>query len=186
MTLLIIGLLLWIGAHLFKRLAPGPRAAMQDRMGDASKGVIALVLVGSIVLMVIGYRAADSAFLWGRSPATTGINNLLMLVSVALFGLGNSKSRLRKKMRHPMLTGVIVWAAAHILVNGDTASLVLFGGMTVWALLEMALINRADPQFVPYEGGSVAGDIKLGIITIVVFAVIAAIHTWLGYNPFGG
>ena len=68
----------------------------------------------------------------------------------------------------------------------DSPSLVLFGGMIVWALLEMALINRADPSFVPYEGGSAAGDLRLGIITLGVFAVIAGIHILLGYNPFGG
>jgi uncharacterized membrane protein len=186
MTLLILGLILWTGAHFFKRLAPGARAAMQDRMGDASKGVIAAVLVLSIVLVVIGYRGTESAFLWGRSPATTGINNLLMLVAVALFGLGNSKSRLRAKMRHPMLTGVVVWSVAHLLVNGDTASIVLFGWLAIWALAEMPLINRAVHSYVPYEGGSVAGDVRLGIITLVVFGVIAAIHTFLGYNPFGG
>ncbi len=186
MTLLIIGLLLWMGAHLFKRLVPAARASMQDKMGDASKGVMAGVLLLSVVLMVIGYRGADSTFYWGRSVATTGINNLLMLIAVGLYGVGNSKSRLRKKMRHPMLTGTIVWAGAHILVNGDSASLVLFGGMVVWAVLEIMLINRADPSFTPYEGGSAAGDIRLGIITLVVFAVFAGIHTWLGYYPFGG
>lgn len=186
MTLLIIGLLLWSGVHLLKRIAPGLRAGMQEKMGDGSKGLIAVLLLVSVVLMVIGYRGAESEFLWGRSVATTGINNLLMLISVALFGVGNSKSRLRGKMRHPMLTGMILWGVAHILVNGDTASLVLFGGLIAWAVLEMVLINRADPEFTPYEGGSKAGDIRLAVITVVVFAVIAGIHTWLGYYPFGG
>ena len=186
MTLLTLGLVLWTAAHMFKRVAPSARQAMQDRMGDASKGVIAAVIVLSVVLMVIGYRGAESAFYWGRSPATTGINNLLMLVAVALFGVGNSRSRLRSRMRHPMLWGTFLWAAAHLLVNGDTASLVLFGWIAVWALAEMALINRAVHSYVPYEGGSVAGDVRLGLITIVVYAVISAIHAWLGYYPFGG
>ncbi|NNJ68539.1 MAG: hypothetical protein HKP54_10940 [Boseongicola sp.] len=186
MTLLILGLLLWSFVHFFKRLAPSGRAAMQDKMGDAAKGVIAILLVISVILMVIGYRGAPPDFLWGRSAATTGINNLLMLASVALFGLGSSKSRLRKKMRHPMLTGVVVWAASHLLVNGDTASIVLFGGLTIWALAEMVLINRAEPDYTPYDGGSAAGDIRLGVITLVVYGIIAGIHTWLGYYPFGG
>ncbi|MBT8459082.1 MAG: NnrU family protein [Boseongicola sp.] len=186
MILLIFGLLLWSFAHFFKRLAPPGRAAMQDKMGDASKGVIAILLVISIVLMVIGYRSAPADFLWGRSVATTGINNLLMLAAVALFGLGSSKSRLRKKMRHPMLTGVVVWSASHLLVNGDTASIVLFGGLAIWAVAEMILINRAEPDYTPYDGGSAAGDIRLGIITLVIYSIIAGIHTWLGYFPFGG
>ena len=186
MTLLILGLLVWTFVHFFKRLAPAGRAAMQDRMGDASKGMIAILLVASIVLMVIGYRSAQPDFLWGRSAATTGINNLLMLAAVALFGLGSSKSRLRKKMRHPMLTGVVVWSASHLLVNGDTASIILFGGLAAWALAEMVLINRAEPDYTPYDGGSTAGDIRLAVITIVIYGIIAGIHTWLGYFPFGG
>ena len=186
MTLLILGLLLWTAAHFFKRVAPSGRAAMQEKMGDASKGVIAIVLVLSVVLMVMGYRSAPADFLWGRSVATTGVNNLMMVAAVALFGLGSSKSRLRKHMRHPMLTGVIVWALAHLLVNGDTASLVLFGGLAVWAVAEMILINRSEPEYTPYEGGSAAGDARLLIITLIIYGVIAGVHTWLGYFPFGG
>ena len=135
--------------------------------------------------MVIGYRGAFGEFYWGPSAATTGINNLLMLLAVALFGLGSSKSRLRSKMRHPMLTGVVVWAVAHLLVNGDTASFILFGWLAIWALAEMVVINRAEPDYTPYEGGSKAGDIRLAVISLVVYGVISGIHIWLGYNPFG-
>ena len=186
MTLLITGLFIWTIAHFFKRFAPAQRGALQEKMGDASKGVIAVLLVVSIVLMVIGYRGAEMNFLWGHSAATTGINNLLMLAAVALLGLGSSKSRLRKKMRHPMLTGVVVWAASHLLVNGDTASIVLFGGLAIWALAQMVIINRAVPDYTPYEGGSAAGDVKLLVISLVIYGIIAGIHTWLGYFPFGG
>lgn len=185
MTLLLLGLLIWVVAHFFKRFAPAQRAAMQDKMGDASKGVFAVVLLVSVVLMVLGYRGYTGEFYWGRSAAMVGINNLLMLLAVALFGLGSSKSRFRGKLRHPMLTGVVVWAVSHLLVNGDTASFILFGGLTLWALAEIVVINKAQPDYTPYEGGSVAGDIRLVVISIVVYAVISGIHIWLGYNPFG-
>ncbi|AZQ68953.1 hypothetical protein EF888_18560 [Silicimonas algicola] len=185
MTLLILGLLLWAGAHLVKRLAPGARAVLQDKMGDGSKGLIAALILLSVVLMVLGYRSADGAVYWGRTGAMVGINNLLMVVAVALFGVGNSKSRLRGKMRHPMLTGLIVWGVAHLLVNGDVPSFVLFGGLIAWALLEMILVNRAEHEYVPYDGGSFAGDVRLAVITLVVYAVISGIHWWLGYVPFG-
>jgi len=184
MTLLILGLILWSAAHMFKRLAPAAHTALLDRVGNPAKGVIAVLLVASVVLMVIGFRGADTSVIWDRTIATTGINNLMMLGAVGLMGLGNSKSRLRPLMRHPMLWGVVVWAAAHLLVNGDTVSIVLFGWMAVWALAEMVLINRADPEYTPFQGGTAAGDVRLAVITVVVFAVIAGIHTWLGYYPF--
>ena len=183
MIWLILGLALWVGAHMLKRVAPGARARLQDRMGDASKGLIAAVLVLSVVLMVIGYRAADFVPLWQFPPWAIHVNNLLMLIAVALFGLGQSKSRLRGSLRHPQLTGFALWCVAHLLVNGDLASLVLWGVLLVWALVEMPLINArvaAPPRF---EGGSLAGDIRLGVITLVVFAVIVLIHGWLGRWP---
>jgi len=182
MTLLIVGLLLWAAAHYFKRLAPAARASM----GNAGKGVVALSSLAAIVLMVIGYRAADVTQLWNLGSWAISLNNILMIVAVALFGLGNSKSRLRGKLRHPMLTGLLVWVVAHLLVNGDLPSLVLFGGLGLWAIGSMFLINRAEPAPLPFAGGSVKGDIRLAVITLVVFTVIVVIHTWLGPWPFPG
>ena len=110
---------------------------------------------------------------------TAGINNLLMIVAVVLFGAGSSKSRLRGNLRHPMLTGVVVWCVAHLLVNGHLAAVILFGGMGLWALIQMRLINRAEPAPEPYAEGTLAGDIRLVIISAIVFTVIAAIHNWI-------
>ncbi|MDJ0637457.1 MAG: NnrU family protein [Paracoccaceae bacterium] len=185
MTILILGLVLWTAAHFFKRLAPAGRQAMQHRMGDASKGIFAVLILLSVVLMVIGYRSYTGEFYWTRNAATVGINNLLMLLSVILFGLGSSKSRLRGSLRHPMLTGFILWGVAHLLVNGDTASFILFGGLILWAIAEIIVINRAEPEYERFEGGSIAGDVRLLIISAVVFTVISGVHIWLGYNPFG-
>ena len=185
MTLLILGLLLWTATHFYKRVAPQQRQAMTDRLGNRSKGVFAVLILISVVLMVLGYRSAVGEFYWGRTAATTGINNLLMILAVILFGLGDSKSRFRGSLRHPMLTGMIVWAVAHILVNGDTPSFVLFGGLALWAIVEMIVINRSEPDYTPKEPGTLAGDVRLLVISAVVFTVIVGIHTWLGYSPFG-
>lgn len=185
MTLLVIGLLIWTIAHMFKRLAPGARAALDDRFGEASKGIFGVVLLASVVLMVMGYRAAPFSPVYEPLSWGVHLNNLLMLVAVALMGVGNSKSRLRGKLRNPMLTGTLVWAVAHLLVNGDAASVLLFLWMALWALGEMALINRAEPAPAPYEG-SVAGDVRLALISVAVFGVIVLIHNWLGYWPMPG
>ena len=184
MTWLILGILLWWAAHLFKRAAPAPRAALSARLGEASKGLFAVALLGSVVLMVIGYRSAFTGDAYVPPIWTIHVNNLLMLASVALFGVGSSKSRLRATMRHPMLTGMLVWAVAHLLVNGDWASVILFGGLGAWAVAEMVVINRAEPDYAPWEGGSRAGDIRLVAISLVVFAVISGIHVLLGKWPF--
>lgn len=180
MELLILGVLLWSVAHLFKRVAPATRGAL----GNMGRPLVAIVIVVSVILMIIGYRGNDADFLYALPEFARHINNLLMVVAVVLLGLGHSKSRLRAKMRHPMLWGIVIWAVAHLLVNGDTASVVLFGGLLVWSFLEMALINRQDRSYTPYAGGSVAGDIRLAVISVVVFAVISGLHMYIGPSPF--
>ena len=181
MSLLILGLILWFAAHLFKRIAPERRAAM----GDKGRGPIALALFVSLALMVIGYRMADGAVLWGRHPAAVGINNILMLMSVYLFAAAGAKTALAQKIRHPMLTAVKFWATAHLLVNGDIPSFVLFGGLFFWALIEVVVINRAEPDWTPPPDISMAKEIRAGVIALVIFAAIAGIHYALGYPAFG-
>lgn len=186
MYLLIAGLAIWAIAHFFKRLAPGIRASMTEKMGNGAKGVFALLIVASIVLMVLGYRAAPFQPLYTLPHWVHHLNNTLMIFAVILLGMGNSKGHARAWLRHPMLWGVVVWAIAHLLVNGDVASIVLFGGMGLWALASMLLINVQDGAWVRPEAGPVAGDIKLLVISAVVFSVIVGLHMWLGPNPFGG
>lgn len=181
MGLLILGVALWWGGHFFKRVAPGARA----NMGDKGKGVIALVLAASILLMIFGYRMADGAFFWGRHPATVGINNLLMIAALYFMSPGPRKGALFHKMRHPMLTGFLLWTFAHLLVNGDTPSFVLFGGLGLWAIAEMVVINRAEPDWTPHPKGSIKKDAIFVAASVVLLVVIGFVHTWLGYPAFG-
>ncbi|MEE9387285.1 MAG: NnrU family protein [Paracoccaceae bacterium] len=181
MTLLIAGLVLWTVAHFFKRVTPGARASM----GNAGKGVMAVLILASVVMMVIGYRAAPVDVVFEAPSWGKPVNNILMLVAVALLGMGSSKGRARAWLRHPMLIGVLVWAGAHILVNGDVASLVLFGGIAAWAVVSMVLINRGEGPWQRPEPGPASGDVRWLVISAVVFAVIAGIHIWIGPSPFG-
>ena len=156
MTLLILGLLLWWGAHLLKRLAPDLRA----RLGDRGKGLVAGALLVSVVLMVLGYRSAEGPVWWGRSPMLTGINNLLVLAAFYLFAASGMKTRVTRLTRHPQLIGFSLWAVAHLLVNGDLPSVILFGGLLVWALVEIALINRAVPAWTPPPPAPAAKEVR--------------------------
>jgi uncharacterized membrane protein len=187
MTLLIIGIVIWVALHFLKRVAPSLRAGMDRAMGaKPARGVIALLLVVSIVLMVIGYRAEPNDPVYTPLAGMGHLNNLLMLVSILLFGAGSSKGKARGLFRHPMLMGVIVWAGAHLLVNGDKASVVLFGSMAIWAVVQIVLINRAEPNWTRLKPGPIARDFRLLVIALVLFAIIAAIHIWLGHSPFLG
>ncbi|MEM9584569.1 MAG: NnrU family protein [Pseudomonadota bacterium] len=186
---LILGVSGWSAAHWMKRLAPGLRGALTARLGEGSNGVIAVLLVLSIVAMVLGYQRADFTQVWTPPAFFTHINNLLMLMAFYCFGASARKTDrvwLGTKLRHPQLTGFIIWAIAHLLVNGDVASVILFGGLLLWAALSIRLINRAEGPWTPPPRAPVKSEIVLVVITLVLFSIVAAIHTWLGYSPFGG
>ena len=186
MALLVIGLALWIGAHLFKRLAPGARAELGARLGAGpARGLFAVAIGLSLVLIVLGFRAAPYVAVYTPPAWTVHLNNPLMLIAVFLFGAANAPSRVKTVLRNPMLTGVLVWAIAHLLVNGDLAGLLLFGTMGLWAAASMVLIDTAAPR-APVAPVPARADLRLALISLVVFAVIAGIHVWLGRWPFPG
>ncbi|MDX5413398.1 MAG: NnrU family protein [Rhodobacterales bacterium] len=181
MILLTFGVILWAVAHYFKRLAPDARA----RMGNRGKGLVALAIVASLLMMIFGYREAEFIHVWSPPSWTVHLNNLMMLIAVFVYGMSATTGRLRGKMRHPQLTAVKIWAEAHLLVNGDLASIILFGGLLAWAVGSVILINRSETWVRP-KPGNPKKDVLLVVITLVLFGVMTAIHAWLGVWPFPG
>ncbi|WP_372893828.1 NnrU family protein [Rhodosalinus sp.] len=180
-VLLVLGLVLWTGAHLFKRVMPEARA----RMGDTAKIVVAVLVLVSVALMYFGYRDAYGPVWWGRHPATVGINNLFNLFAVYLFAASGMKTRITAYIRHPQLTAVKTWAIGHLIVNGDLASFVLFGGLLAWAVAEVVLINRQTARPAPPPPASMGKEIGAVVGTLVVYGLIAWVHYWFGYPAFG-
>lgn len=180
MTLLLLGLLIFAGIHLWKRLAPGSHAAL----GGRGKGVVALGALLGIVLMVIGYKAWDSSQVWAPAGWLTHLNNLLVVLAFYLFAASGMRTWAARVNRHPQLTAVTLWAVAHLLVNGDVASMVLFGGLLLWAVAEILLINRAEPAWTPPPPAPARKELMAVVGTVVVVAVVGLIHGWIGPWPF--
>ncbi|MGV6848737.1 MAG: NnrU family protein [Marinibacterium sp.] len=178
--LLILGIALWCAGHLFKRVAPERRAAM----GNAGKGAVAAVLAVSILLMIIGFRMTPVVPVWSPPSWTIHLNNLLILIAIFMMSPAPKKGRLLAGMRHPMTMGFGLWAVAHLLVNGDLASILMFGGLLAWAVVTIKVVNAAEPGWTPGEPGTYGKDAMFLVASVVLMAVIAAIHTWLGYWPF--
>lgn len=181
MTYLILGVALWSVAHLFKRIAPAARASM----GLAGKGLVAVLVIVSLGLMVMGYQSASGAYFWGRSAAMVGINNLLMLLAVYLMVISVVRVKLNTKIRNPQLTAVKTWAVAHLLVNGDVPSFVLFGGLIAWAVVSVILIGKQDGKAPVVVRSSASKEVIAIVATVVIYGAIAALHMHLGYPVFG-
>jgi uncharacterized membrane protein len=188
MTLIVLGLALWWGAHLWKRAAPGSRATM----GEPGKGLVAVLVLAGVVLMVIGYRGSDwlgiegAAFveLWSPPRFLVHVNNLLMVFAVYLYAASGMKTRITRLIRHPQLTAVKTWAVAHLLVNGDLASVVLFGGILAWAVVSVILINKAAPRGPLPEPVPAGKEIGAVVGAVVVTVGIMFVHNLLGVQPW--
>ena len=151
-------------------------------MGLPGKGLAAGLILAGLALMIIGYGDAETEVLWELPEWAWHLNNVAMYVAVCLSGLGHAaQGWVATRLRHPMLWGAVVWAAAHLLVNGDTASLVLFGGLGVWAFVQMAAINRVEGSWHPPEPGRPWKDLAICAASLVIYAVVAGVHYWLGY-----
>ncbi|MFL2491826.1 MAG: NnrU family protein [Luminiphilus sp.] len=182
MMMLTLGVALWSIAHLFKRLAPTAR----DRMGDLGKLVVAVALVGSLVMMVAGYQTASGPVWWVRQPLSVSISNVLMLLAFYMMVASSLKVRITSMVRHPQLTAIKAWSVSHLLVNGDLPSLILFGGLLVWAVVSVILINRQDGKnaMATSDIGWLKEALAIGV-TVGLYGAVAHAHAYLGYPVHG-
>ncbi|MDX1517677.1 MAG: NnrU family protein [Woeseiaceae bacterium] len=180
MLLLIAGVTLWSLVHLFPSLYPSARERLIARLGDGPyRGLFSLDIVIAIVLIVVGWRSADVQPVYVAPLYGSVIVTALMFVSFLLFAGASAPGNLKRWLRHPMLTGTVVWSVAHLLANGDNRSIVLFGGIGLWAIVAMLTINRRDgarqrPPPVPLsrDAMTVAG-------TAIIFGIVLFLHRYL-------
>ncbi len=143
MIWLCIGVLLFMLVHFVPSLAREHRRSLIHHVGEYRyKGLFSLFLVISIALMIVGWRSTTPEFVYLPPSWGTPLTSVLMLISVMFFGAAHQRTRIKRYIRHPQLTGMLVWSLSHLLSNGNSRSLVLFGGLGLWALIEMGLINR--------------------------------------------
>jgi uncharacterized membrane protein len=184
MALLILGVLLFAGVHFIPSLAPGLKAGALARMGEGGyKGIFSVLLLAAFALMIGGWRSADPTLLYAPAPALHQLALALLLLAFLLLVVSSRNSRLSLLIRHPQLSGVTLWGIAHLLLNGDSRSAVLFGGMAIWAVLEMMAINRREGAWIKGAAPSWGAEIVTLVIAAVVVAVVVYVHPWLSGMP---
>ena len=177
MTLLIGGLLLFTVAHLFPGACPGPRKQLVDKLGsNPYRGLFTLVIVASLAIIVFGWKAAPPANLYAAPLHSGPIMSALVFVSFVLFVASQSKTNIRRFVRHPQMAAVLFWSAAHLLANGETRSVILFGGLGIWAIVEMLLCNRRDGTWQKPAPVAKSLDAVTLAIAAVGFALIWYFH----------
>jgi len=192
MTLLLLGLFLFLGVHSVRIVADGWRSRVLARRGEALwKGVYALLSLAGFALIVWGYGAArvQPVLLWAAPTWTRHLAALLTLPAfvllVAAYVPGNA---IKARLKHPMLLGVKLWALAHLLANNTLADLLLFGGFLAWAMFDFRSARQRDRTYqtiyAPGRAGPTMVAVVVGLVAWAGFAFWAH-AAWIGVRPFG-
>jgi uncharacterized membrane protein len=183
LAVMILGLALFLGVHILPTRRE-LRGRILAAMGEGSyKIVYALVSVLGIALIAWGfahYRAAGMIDVWEHLVSSKTlvifkhIAVALMLPAVILVVAAYLRGHIYKALKHPMLAGVKLWAAAHLLANGDLGSIILFGSFLGWAVFDrISLKRRSDSSGPPIPVGGWGNDMIAVAVGIVAYLALA-------------
>ena len=179
LAVLVLGLALFLGAHVFVTLRT-PRAALIKDIGEGRyKGLMALVSLAGLVLIGYGfgqYRATGWIDVWSPPGWTYYITQILMWPASIFVVAAYSRGNIWRALKHPMLVGVKTWAAAHLISNGDLGSIVLFGSFLAWAVYDrITLKHRSDPGAPAIPVGGHRNDTIALVVGTVLFLALGFI-----------
>lgn len=175
LAILVVGLVVFFASHLVVA-AREKRAALIERLGtNGYRAVFSVVSLVGLALIVWGfaqYRAEGMIPVWSPPVWMRHVTVGLMLISVVLVVAAFIPSHIKTWAKHPMLAGIKTWAFAHLLVNGDPGSILLFGSFLAWAVYaRIAAKRRGDrgPQTAP---AGWTNDILVVVIGVVVYLLL--------------
>lgn len=191
MTILLLGLVLFLGVHSTRIVADGWRSAQIARIGAGpwKLGYTVLSLIG-FYLLLWGYGAARQApvVLWTPPVAMRHLAGLLTLVAFVLLAATYvPRNAIKARLHHPMVLSVKLWALAHLLANGSLADVLLFGSFLAWSVLSFSAARRRDRAAgARYPAGTMAGTLATVAVGGAAWALFAFwLHGWLiGVQPF--
>ena len=189
---MIAGLVVFLGAHTLTTQRE-LRARIIGSLGEGTyKIVYSLVSGVGLALIVWGfarYRATGWIDLWYPPVAMKHITVALMLPAVILVVASYIRGRIYTALKHPMLVGIKLWAAAHLLANGDLGSIILFGSFLAWAVFDrISLKRRKDAGGPPIPVGGATNDLIAIAVGVVAYLALAfAFHpVVIGVPVMGG
>ena len=195
MTLLIVGLVLFLGVHVLPAF-PDVRDGLRDRFGAGTyKAIFSVLSLAGFAIIIFGYHkmqlhvGGKNPIVWDPPVWTRHIALLLMLPAMILIVAANVPSRIRTAVRHPMLLAIKLWALAHLLSNGDLASLLLFGSFLAYAIYDRISVKKRG-ALGPLGDAQPSSPINDLVVVGVGLALYAALlmggHQWLiGVSPLG-
>lgn len=184
MVFMVIGLALFTLVHLFPCVAPDTRGQLVGRLGEnAYKGIFSLLILLGIISIVVGWRSTLPTLIYLPPAGLVLPAKLVILLGVLLIVAANLPSRIKQFLRHPQLTGVLIWSIGHLLANGDNRSVIVFGTLAVWCIVSILAINRRDGAWEKPEPEGLAVELKLLVGTAVVAGLMIYFHQYLSGIP---
>jgi uncharacterized membrane protein len=178
MTLLIIGIVVFLGLHLLPTV-PGLRERLIGNLGETGyKVAFSLLSVAAFVLLVYGFAKAPVVQIWSPPEWTRWVAIVLMLPAFIFLVAAYVPGQIKAKLKHPFLVAIKTWALAHLIANGDLASIILFGSFLAYAVFDRITLKRRKPTSligIPGEGGP-RNDV---IAVILGVALYVAFLVWL-------
>ena len=175
MSILIVGLILFFGMHLVPTLG-GVRENLVGRLGENQyKGLFSLLSFIGLILIVFGKARAGFEPLW--NPPAWGAKAALVLMAPVfiLVMAANMESNVRRFLRYPMLLGITLWALAHLLANGDLASLLLFGSFGVYSLFDMWSASRRGAELMQ-DKAVWFHDVIVLVVGVLAYLLLLEFH----------
>jgi uncharacterized membrane protein len=177
LAVMILGLVLFLGIHTVTTQRE-LRARAINSLGEGGYKILyALLSLAGLALIVWGfadYRATGWIDVWYPPKAFKHITVALMLPAVILVVASYIRGRIYTTLKHPMLAGIKLWAAAHLLANGDLGSIILFGSFLGWAVFDrISLKHRADSGAPPIPVGGPGNDLIAVAVGIVAYLALA-------------
>ncbi len=192
MSLLILGLVVFLGVHSVRIVADGWRTQFIAQRGEGAwKGLYSVLSLAGFALLVWGYGLArqQPVVLWVPLLGMRHAASLLTLVAFVLLAATYvPRNGIKAKLHHPMVLAVKVWALGHLLANGNLADVLLFGGFLVWAALSFkAARGRDRAAGTTYPAGTAAGTAITVVVGLLAWAGFAfwAHGVLIGVRPFG-
>lgn len=183
MTLLIVGLILFLGSHSTSIINVGWRDATAARLGEWPwKGLYSSVALAGFVLIVIGYGSArlEAPVLYTLPLWLRHLALVLLLPVFPLFVSTYVPGRISRTAKHPTLLATKLWATAHLLVNGTMADVLLFGAFLAWAVADRISMKRRDQRPLPGAPPSAFNDVIAVTVGVAIYAAfIMGVHQWL-------
>ena len=181
MTQLILGLILFLGAHSVRIFADDWRTRTIEARGEKLfKGIYTLVALLGFYLLVVGYGAArlETVALWNPPRFTKHISILLMLFSsILLVAAYIPRNHFKMRLRHPMVLSVKVWALSHLIANGNLADVLLFGTFLIWAVLNFRSARARDRAQVQLSDASEDARLKPNLFATLI-ALFGGMALW--------